>query len=88
MGYTPTYHSWISTIIIISVSNAASGITVCLALILSSKEQTLDRPVPSFLHERKHVYIYIQVNLNYNVEYRDGIKSRGDKIGMPCTTVT
>ena len=22
--------------------------------------------------------------LNYNVEYRDGIKSKGDKIGMPC----
>ena len=22
---------------------------------------------------------------NYNVEYRDGIKSEGDKIGMPCT---
>ena len=22
---------------------------------------------------------------NYNVEYRDGIKSRGDKIGMHCT---
>ena len=22
---------------------------------------------------------------NYNVEYRDGIKSKGDKIGMPCT---
>ena len=21
---------------------------------------------------------------NYNVEYRDGIKSKGDKIGMPC----
>ena len=21
----------------------------------------------------------------YNVEYRDGIKSKGDKIGMPCT---
>ena len=25
---------------------------------------------------------------NYNVEYRDGIKSRGDKIGMPCTHTT
>ena len=30
----------------------------------------------------------IQVNSNYNVEYRDGIKSRGDKIGMPCTHTT
>ena len=26
--------------------------------------------------------------LNYNVEYRDGIKSEGDKIGMPCTHST
>ena len=25
---------------------------------------------------------------NYNVEYRDGIKNRGDKIGMPCTHTT
>ena len=25
---------------------------------------------------------------NYNVEYRDGLKSRGDKIGMPCTHTT
>ena len=25
---------------------------------------------------------------NYDVEYRDGIKSRGDKIGMPCTHTT
>ena len=25
---------------------------------------------------------------NYNVEYRDGIKGRGDKIGMPCTHTT
>ena len=25
---------------------------------------------------------------NYNVEYRDGIKSEGDKIGMPCTHST
>ena len=25
------------------------------------------------------------VNYNYNVEYRDGIKSEGDKIDMPCT---
>ena len=25
---------------------------------------------------------------NYNVEYRDGIKSRGDMIGMPCTHTT
>ena len=25
---------------------------------------------------------------NYNVEYRDGIKSKGDKIGMPCTHST
>ena len=24
----------------------------------------------------------------YNVEYRDGIKSKGDKIGMPCTDST
>ena len=24
----------------------------------------------------------------YNVEYRDGIKSKGDKIGMPCTHIT
>ena len=24
----------------------------------------------------------------YNVEYRDGIKSEGDKIGMPCTHTT
>ena len=25
---------------------------------------------------------------NSNVEYRDGIKSKGDKIGMPCTHST
>ena len=25
---------------------------------------------------------------NYNVEYRDGTKSKGDKIGMPCTHST
>ena len=24
----------------------------------------------------------------WNVEYRDGIKSKGDKIGMPCTHST
>ena len=33
----------------------------------------------------------IQVNQNssnYNVEYRDGIKSKGDKIRMPCTHST
>ena len=24
----------------------------------------------------------------YNVEYRDGTKSKGDKIGMPCTHST
>ena len=24
----------------------------------------------------------------YNVEYRDGIKSEGNKIGMPCTHST
>ena len=24
---------------------------------------------------------------NYDVEYRDGIKSKGDKIGMACSTV-
>ena len=35
-----------------------------------------------------HLYS-IQVNSsNYNVEYRDGIKSKGDKIGMPCTHST
>ena len=26
---------------------------------------------------------YIKNSLNYNVEYRDGQKSKGDKIGMP-----
>ena len=30
--------------------------------------------------------VYIQVNSN--VEYRDGIKSKGDKIRMPCTHST
>ena len=35
------------------------------------------------------MFIGIQVNSsNYNVEYRDGIKSKGDKIGMPCTHST
>ena len=34
-------------------------------------------------------YVCIQVNTsNYNVEYRDGTKSKGDKIGMPCTHST
>ena len=27
---------------------------------------------------------YIKNSSNYNVEYRDGIKSEGDKIGIPC----
>ena len=27
-------------------------------------------------------------NKYYNVEYRDGTKSKGDKIGMPCTHST
>ena len=27
--------------------------------------------------------VMVSVFNNYNVEYRDGIKSKGDKIGMP-----
>ena len=34
------------------------------------------------------VYIVYKNSSNYNVEYRDGIKSRRDKIGMPCTHTT
>ena len=34
-------------------------------------------------HAIQHV-----VQVNENVEYRDGIKSKGDKIGMPCTHST
>ena len=34
------------------------------------------------------VYKYMKNSSNYNVEYRDGIKSKGDKIGMPCTEST
>ena len=30
----------------------------------------------------------IKNSSNYNVEYRDGTKSNGDKIGMPCTHST
>ena len=36
-------------------------------------------------NERRQV---IKNSSNYNVEYRDGIKSKGDKIGMPCTHST
>ena len=39
----------------------------------------------------QHMHIvdkYIKNSSNYNVEYRDGIKSKGDKIGMPCTHST
>ena len=36
------------------------------------------------------IYIYTSKlnSSNYNVEYRDGLKSRGDNIGMPCTHTT
>ena len=34
------------------------------------------------------VYTLTSKLTNYNVEYRDGIKSKGDKIGMPCTHST
>ena len=34
------------------------------------------------------IYKYIKNSSNYNVEYRDGIKSKGDKIRMPCTHST
>ena len=35
-----------------------------------------------------YMHKYIKNSSNYNVEYRDGIKSEGDKIGMPCTHST
>ena len=41
------------------------------------------------IHDRDgHVHMYTSKNSsNYNVEYRDGIKSEGDKIGMPCSDI-
>ena len=36
-----------------------------------------------------HPWQSLHIRVNYsNVEYRDGIKSKGDKIEMPCTHST
>ena len=49
----------------------------------------ISRGINNYTERPESIIIITQPYItNYNVEYRDGLKSRGDKIGMPCTHTT
>ena len=50
------------------------GKIICLCT--RSEENLFARKISSL--------VLLRLQVNYNVEYGDGIKSIGDKIGMPC----
>ena len=63
-----------------------------LASASSSSTSRFHREVLDLLSWVQCFGVYIAVvasnSSNSNVEYRDGIRSRGDKIRMPCTHIT